>query len=134
MIAFQLSPSKPAETIIYTPHGIQAESLRSIVQAKPELETLAILHGLHDISINWGQQLNLGMVNGLKAQQTLDGRYWIGTHDEVKHGGGLVSWLLRRRVYTVEDVLEEADRIAGGKALGRGEYLDMENGRSLVLV
>lgn len=133
LIAFQLDPSSPAQALIYTPHGIHADSLSSVVEAKPKLETLAILHGLHDISIDWGQQLNLGAVNGLKAQQILDGKYWIGTHDEVKKGGGLVSWLLRRKVYTVEDVLDEADKEAGGRALGRGMYVDLENGRSLVL-
>jgi len=100
-------PETAAEAIIYTPHGIHHESLAMIPQASPPLQTLAFLHGLHDVSIDWGQQLNLGAHNGLKAQRLLNARYWVATHDEVKKGGGMVGWFLRRKVISIGDALEK---------------------------
>jgi hypothetical protein len=97
MIAFSLdgaSPPADGEGIIYTPHGIHAPSLSATVSsASPPIRTLALLHGLHDVTLNWGleQQINLGGLNGLQAQQSLNARYWIGTHDEVKKASGIVS-------------------------------------------
>lgn len=139
-----------AEAVVYTPHGIHHESLALLPAAKPQIDTLAFLHGLHDVSIDWGQQLNLGAHNGLKAQRLLNAKYWIGTHDEVKHGGGVVSWFLRRKVYSIGDALEEeltqakkADRSKAGKkdqaATGVVEsfadtnWVHLENGESQVL-
>lgn len=49
-------------------------------------------------------------MNGVRAQRMLKARYWVATHDEVKKGGGFVSWFLKRRVWTVEDALREARR------------------------
>jgi hypothetical protein len=128
-----------AEAIIYTPHGIHAPSLSSVASASPPIRTLALLHGLHDVSIDWGQQLNLGAHNGLAAQRALHARYWIGTHDEEKKGGGLVSWFLRRKSITVEDALHEvAAKEHGevkedGNVLGDGEFMELGNGKSAIL-
>lgn len=97
-----------AECVIYTPHGIPHTALTPIAQADPPLHTLAFLHGLHDVSISAAQQLNLGAKNGVLAQRMLRAKYWVATHDEIKRGGGLVSWFLRRKVWTVEDALREA--------------------------
>ncbi|GFZ49857.1 hypothetical protein JCM24511_07260 [Saitozyma sp. JCM 24511] len=144
MITFPLSSdpddSDPtAEAIIYTPHGIHAPSLSSVASAAPSIRTLALLHGLHDVSIDWGQQLNLGAHNGLAAQRALHARYWIGTHDEEKKGGGLVSWFLRRKAITVEDALLEAAAKGDGEAkeegnvLGDGEFMELGNGKSAIL-
>ncbi len=133
-IMFKLEDDKPVESVIYSPHGITPISLSPIINAKPTIDVLAILHGLHDVSIDWGQQLNLGALNGVKVQQALDSKYWIGTHDEVKHGGGIVSWLLRRKVYSVGDALAHAEEENGEKLLGRGEYLELDNGAVAVLM
>ncbi|KAF2637419.1 hypothetical protein P280DRAFT_407204 [Massarina eburnea CBS 473.64] len=97
-----------AECVIYTPHGIPYTALAPIAQADPPLLTLAFLHGLHDVSISAAQQLNLGAKNGVIAQRILRAKYWVATHDEVKTGGGLVSWFLKRKIWTVEDALNEA--------------------------
>jgi hypothetical protein len=145
MITFPL-PSDPddsdpttTEAIIYTPHGIHAPSLSSVASASPPIRTLALLHGLHDVSIDWGQQLNLGAHNGLAAQRALHARYWIGTHDEEKKGGGLVSWFLRRKSITVEDALQEAaakedgEIKEDGNVLGDGEFMELGNGNSAIL-
>lgn len=160
IIAFDLSSSTtstshstsssptPSECLVYTPHGIHPPSLSPITEAEPPITTLAFLHGLHDVSIDWGQQLNLGAHNGLSAQRMIQARYWIGTHDEVKKGGGLVSWFLRRKVFTVEEALErEAEKmrkeegVNGAEGapsdqkgvLGRGEFKDLKNGESAIL-
>lgn len=132
LFAFHLESHREAQCVIYTPHGIRANSLNAITTARPPLQTLAMLHGLHDVRIDWGQQLNLGAHNGLKAQRALRARYWLGTHDEVKRGGGIVSWFLRRKVWSVADALDQAED-EEGKGLFGGEYLELANGQSLVL-
>ncbi len=71
-----------AEAIIYSPHGIQPPGLASIPTATPPVQTLAMLHGLHDISISFTKQLNLGALNALKCQRLLKARYWAGTHGQ----------------------------------------------------
>ncbi|USP79180.1 uncharacterized protein yc1106_06454 [Curvularia clavata] len=122
--------SEAAECVIYTPHGIPHTALSPIATADPPLHTLAFLHGLHDVSLSAAQQLNLGAKNGVLAQRMLRAKYWVGTHDEVKKGGGFVSWFLRRRVWTVGEALREVS--------GEGDWEDvrfqeLKNGESRVL-
>lgn len=71
---------QPAEAIIYTPHGIKADSLSQISQATPSIRPLVLIHGLHEVFI-CGQQVNLGAVNGLEVQRSTGAKYWITTHD-----------------------------------------------------
>lgn len=158
LIAFNTTPSTSssassisdaAEAVIYTPHGIPAAALSPISTADPPIHTLAFLHGLHAVSIGSAQQLNLGAHNGLEAQRILKARYWVGTHDEVKKGGGLVNWFLRRRILTVEEAVEEerkrAKRVNGGRRMVNGwsknsvdewddvRFEEVANGESRVL-
>jgi len=136
MVLFDLSgQAKEAEAVIYTPHGIHPESLGSLAKASPSISTLALLHGLHDVSIDWGQQLNLGAHNGLAAQKALDAKWWIGTHDEDKKGGGVVSWFLRRKKIPLQDAMAKvADDEGGEGKLDNVNFVDAESGQSLVLV
>ncbi|CAI6339756.1 unnamed protein product [Periconia digitata] len=130
---------EPAECVIYTPHGIPHTALTPIAAADPPLHTLAFLHGLHDVSISAAQQLNLGAKNGVLAQRLLRAKYWVATHDEVKKGGGLVSWFLRRKVWTLEDALKEAKaEMSGSNELDDDEFEgvkleDVGNGDSRIL-
>jgi len=126
------------EAVIYTPHGIKPEDLKSVSNAQPPIQTLALLHGLHDISL--GPQLNLGAHNGLKTQRLLNAKYWIGTHDEIKRGGGIVSWFLKRKVLTVKEAIEEQIKQNGGdkadtelESMSDVQFVDLKNGESLVL-
>ena len=57
MITFNLDGEKSSETpergasaeaIIYTPHGVRADDLGPLSIAVPPINTLALLHGLHD--------------------------------------------------------------------------------------
>jgi L-ascorbate metabolism protein UlaG (beta-lactamase superfamily) len=134
--------SEAAECCIYTPHGIPHTALTPIATADPPLHTLAFLHGLHDVSISAAQQLNLGAKNGLLAQRILKAKYWVATHDEVKQGGGFISWWLRRKAWTLEDALKEAKAELNGQDTHMGGYgdefedvrfQDMSNGESRVL-
>jgi hypothetical protein len=136
MVLFNLSGSnQEAEAVIYTPHGIHPESLGSLTKASPTISTLALLHGLHDVSIDWGQQLNLGAHNGLAAQKALGAKWWIGTHDEDKKGGGVVSWFLRRNKIPLQDAMAKVADDEGGKGkLEDVNFVDAESGQSLVLV
>ncbi|EKG18405.1 Major facilitator superfamily [Macrophomina phaseolina MS6] len=103
-----------AECVIYTPHGVRPQALDPIVAASPPLSVLALIHGLHDVAIDAGfwwernrdkqplSQLNLGGANGVRVQRVTRAKYWVGTHDEVKWGSGLVNWFLRRKVISTE--------------------------------
>jgi hypothetical protein len=71
----------------------------------------------------------LGAQNGLDAVRKTKAKYWIGTHDEVKKGGGFVAWVLKRRIWGVEDVIkgngEKAEMGVRYVALGSGESLNL---------
>lgn len=76
------------------------------------------------------------------AQRILQAKYWVATHDEVKKGGGFISWFLRRKVWTVQEALKEASLEADGEDTlmgGQGDdfanvnFHNMGNGESRVL-
>lgn len=134
------SSSEAAECVIYTPHGIPYTALAPIAEADPPLHTLAFLHGLHDVSIQAAQQLNLGAKNGVLAQRILRAKYWVATHDEIKKGGGLISWFLNRKIWTLDEALKAARSDVNGKdtTIDEGEFedvkfQDMANGESRIL-
>lgn len=134
------------------------------MRAQPPVSVLALIHGLHDVAIDAGfwwesarplSQLNLGAANGVRVQRALRARYWVGTHDEVKWGAGLVNWFLRRRVVSVEEAVraerervgrekeeeeEEEDGMDGAEAEKVGDVLEevrfeeVGNGESRVLL
>ena len=123
--------------------------LNLITDASPPIQALAFLHGLHNVRVGTASgrtalQSNLGAHNGLKAQRILHAKYWIGTHDEIKTGGGLVSWFLQRDVISVKDALDEERRtrevekgIADEELVDAFEgtnWVDLMNGESRVLV
>ncbi|PBP16934.1 hypothetical protein BUE80_DR012329 [Diplocarpon rosae] len=127
-----------AEAVIYTPHGISPNDLAPVASAKPAIMTLALLHGLSDITL--GAQLNMGAHNGLKVQRLLGAKYWVGTHDEVKKGGGIVSWFLNRKIITLEEAMEKEKEDMGAdmkenqfERLREIRFEDLRNGESLIL-
>lgn len=76
------------------------------------------------------------------AQRILKAKYWVATHDEVKKGGGFISWWLRRKAWTLEDALKEAKAEMEGEDARMGGYgdefedtrfQDMANGESRIL-
>ncbi|KAF7960632.1 hypothetical protein EAE96_000307 [Botrytis aclada] len=125
------------EAVIYTPHGIDPGDLTLVGKAHPPIRTLALLHGLQDISLPRAQ-LNKGAHNGLKVQRLLNAKYWVGTHDEVKVGGGIVSWFLNRKVVTLKEALEreveENGESGDVEKVGDIKFLEVGNGESLILV
>ena len=145
----QIEDEDLAEAVIYTPHGMYSGDLNLVTDASPPIRTLAFLHGLHNVRVGTASgrtalQSNLGAHNGLKAQRILNAKYWIGTHDEIKTGGGLVSWLLQRDVISVKDALDEERRIKGSEigvadeelvdAFEGTNWVDLGNGESRVLI
>lgn len=127
------------EAVIYTPHGITAEQLAPVATSNPPIKTLALIHTMHNITLS-GAQLNLGAHNGLKAQRLTNAKYWVGTHDEVKTGFGFVSWVLRRKVISLQEALRmEIEENAGDqvreelKVLKDVHFEDLKNGESLIL-
>lgn len=92
--------------------------------------------------------MNLGVYNGLKAQRVLKAKYWVGTHDEVKEGRGLVGFFIKREVKTIKEALElereqrqkgehvvaNSERDAVLESFDDTKWLDLRNGESRVLV
>ncbi|KAL5917595.1 hypothetical protein ACKVWE_007223 [Pyricularia oryzae] len=124
-----------AEAVLYSPHGIDAQDLALL--PKSGLKTLALLHGLHDVRIWMTKQLNLGALNGLRAVRACGAKYWVATHDEVKRGGGLISWMLQRTVYSLKDAVKaEEARIkadADQEDVGSYQFLELGSGGAIVL-
>ena len=139
VICFQITDK--AESVIYTPHGVEAASFSAIHLAEPFVENFAFLHGLHDVSIWLTKQLNLGAFNAVEAARLLKCRYWIGTHDEVKKGGGLIAPFLRRKAWTLADIFSRESSKKGGSQVAENEHekasdpacRDLRSGESLVL-
>ena len=133
--------NEEAEAILYSPHGIVADDLRHLPDAKPKISTLALLHGLHDVGISGLKQLNLGAHNGLQAQRICKARYWVGTHDEVKKPGGLLAPFLRRSMISIQEAIDkergEAGHIPDSSMLAAAKdvnFSDLRSGESLLLV
>lgn len=126
---------KEEETILYSPHGIEADELGFLPSSG--LKTLALLHGMHDVRIWMTKQLNLGAHNGLRSVRASGARYWVATHDEAKAGGGVISWLLQRATYTLKDAVEAEEarlaEAAGEEVVGGYRFLELTSGGALVL-
>lgn len=143
LIAFNLTSSTLAtsedgtvEAIVYSPHGIKGADL-SCLKASG-IKTLGLLHGLDDVRIWMTAQLNLGALNGIEAVRASGAKYWIATHDEMKRQGGLISWLLRRTMYTLRDAVDaaEAKRVAEKKEDGTEssyDFVQLGSGEAMVL-
>jgi len=58
----------------------------------------------------------------MQVMRAFKAKYWIGTHDEVKKGGGVVSWILKRVIPSAELNGEEWEK-----------FVDLGNGESRVL-
>jgi len=144
VITFALAAAdgdRQAEAIVYTPHGVDADSLSLLVaQGERPAEILALIHGLHDISLA-GAQLNLGMQNAVRAREILGARYWVPTHDEQKVARGLVASFLKRVVHTLP--VAPGSHPITGKDGGESDrrkfgvveksFVEVENGESFVL-
>ena len=128
---------KTSEAIIYTPHGIHAQDLHYLPLAEPPLQALALLHGLHEVTISSLKKLNLGAHNGLQAYRTCKAKYWISTHDEVKDGQGLIASLLKRKVLTPQEATEhERGQMSDENQPTDMEpmiFADLRSGESLLL-
>ena len=92
------------------------------------------------VGISFTKQLNLGALNGLKAQRKSGAKYWVSTHDEVKIGGGLIAPFLRRKVWTIKEAMEkekaeescvsESSPLAGLESV---VFAELQSGQSLLL-
>ncbi|GJC86078.1 hypothetical protein ColLi_08916 [Colletotrichum liriopes] len=127
MLAFDLG--KP-ETILYSPHGIQASELAFVRNSG--FVTLALLHGLHDVRIWMTKQLNLGAMNGIKAAGETGARYWIATHDEPKKGTGFIAHMLLRTQYTLKEAIDAQKRMRC--KLSEYSFVELGSGDGLLLL
>lgn len=130
----------PFEGIVYTPHGIHGQDLRRIHSMTPSITVLALLHGLHKVSLSFFQELNLGAHNGLKVQRICQAKYWLSTHDEAKNGAGLVALLVRRKAVTFHEAIEQekqdrsvAPKESGSTSASPVNFVKLGNGESILL-
>ncbi|KAK9418447.1 putative Metallo-beta-lactamase domain-containing protein [Seiridium unicorne] len=136
IIAFKQSVEGSSEdasgpgAVLYSPHGIKGSDLNAVKGAG--INTLALLHGLHDVRIWMTKQLNLGALNGLEAVRASGAKYWIATHDEIKKGGGFIAPLLRRTKYTVSDAVKKETKSMGEKAPDYN-FVELGSGDGLIL-
>lgn len=128
------------EGLVYTPHGIHEQDLRQIHSMTPSITVLALLHGLHEVSVSRFQEINLGAHNGLKAQRICKAKYWLSTHDETKKGTGLVALLLRRKAVPFHDAIEQEKQNQIVPSEERGStgaspviFAELSNGESILL-
>lgn len=129
------------EGLVYTPHGIHAQDLRQIHSMTPSITVLALLHGLHNVSLSCLQEINLGAHNGLKAQRVCKAKYWLSTHDEAKTGTGLVALLLRRKAIQFHDAIEQekqtqtvsSQESGGSNGAPPVIFAELGNGESILL-
>lgn len=127
---------KQSEAVIYSPHGIKGPDLECVRVAG--IKTLALLHGLDDVRIWMTAQLNLGALNGIQAVRASGAKYWVATHDEVKKGGGFISWLLQRTTYSLRDAVEAEKAKDQGSEGERNkspdyEFVELGSGDGLIL-
>ncbi|KAJ9664671.1 hypothetical protein H2198_000017 [Neophaeococcomyces mojaviensis] len=135
VITFSLSSTSQAEAIVYTPHGVTSGSMEIMTTAKPPVKTLALLHGLHDVSL-LGARLNLGMENAIKTQKLLSAPYWFRTHDEVKIAKGIVASFLKRAEHTLQIAPGShpiTDPEAQTEFMSEKSFVELGNGESIVL-
>ncbi|KAH6693553.1 hypothetical protein F5X68DRAFT_247875 [Plectosphaerella plurivora] len=130
MVVFDLGSSSKSETILYSPHGIQASDLSCV--GASGIKTLALLHGLHDVGIWMTKQLNLGALNGIQAVAESGAKYWIATHDEVKKGGGMIAPFIRRTKHTLKDAVDAETSKMGGK-VPKYDFVGLGSGDGVVL-
>ncbi|KAF2668221.1 hypothetical protein BT63DRAFT_425546 [Microthyrium microscopicum] len=126
------------EFVMYTPHGVGVSAVEKMRETAPSLRPLCLIHGLHDVKLSVVQQLNLGGHHGLNVYRALksDSCYWVGTHDEQKKGGGLVSWFLHRNMITLGDALRQ-EKLLRMKAEDEDIkvlYEEIGNGEQKILV
>jgi hypothetical protein len=64
-------------------------------------------------------------------------KYWVGTHDELKIGGGVVARFLRRKTISIQDALDQEkqhQQTTDFEAdLAGTAYVDLANGESMLL-
>jgi hypothetical protein len=133
LVSFDSGTGEEVQGVIYTPHGISPSDLTPLTTSSPTIKILALLHGLQDISLqSWLKtaQLNMGAHNGLKVVRMLRVKYWVGTHDEVKKGGGVVGWFLKRVGVSLEEALKREGVAEGEEEV---KFVEVGNGESLVL-
>lgn len=106
-VALDSSNAGLAEGLIYSPHGLPPDSLEILSRASPPIRPLVLIHGLHEVFVGLGQ-INLGAMNGLACRQKCAAKYWVTTHDEIKFGKGLISYLLRYNKLTLENAFERS--------------------------
>lgn len=98
IIAFEptyqpIENSSSVQTMLYTPHGIQADRFTNVnlVWTSEHSTFLALLHGLDPAYSP--MQANLGIENGVELARKMKPKYWIATHDEHLGYEGVIGWM-----------------------------------------
>ncbi|KAL7006207.1 hypothetical protein EMMF5_004328 [Cystobasidiomycetes sp. EMM_F5] len=98
-ITFTDASTDTTYSIFYSPHGVPASAIAPVNEAlntTPNHECIAVIQSWDAIVLPLMGQVNLGKEVGGGVVELLQPKYWIRTHDELKHKSGVVGKTLHR--------------------------------------
>ncbi|KAF7558147.1 hypothetical protein G7Z17_g162 [Cylindrodendrum hubeiense] len=127
------------EAIFNSPHGTRLDEgpLQAFLDAEPQTEKLAMLHGLKESHTAWWQT-TLGVKGGLAFYRRLGGvKYWLPSHHSSLAYSGIFMRLSRTldTARTMEWGLneEKKERGEGDEELNKPNLVEVENGGCVIL-
>jgi hypothetical protein len=124
------------EALLYSPHGIETEqpTVRTLLyKATPNIEVLAILHGLKE-SWAYGWMTTFGVQCGLPLYREAKAKYWVLSHNSPLQYSGLIMKGIWEVFRTMEWGLgQENQKGHPGVERGKVNFVEVENGTFTVL-
>ncbi|KAK1982278.1 hypothetical protein LZ30DRAFT_717899 [Colletotrichum cereale] len=118
------------EAIMYTPHGVEPETVEAAKKANPDASFLAMLHPLNKCG-SMGV-ISRGVAEGLRIERENSVRHWVNTHDDNIEYSGILSYVMQYGRSTLEQGLEQEAR-EKGEEQRRPNYVVVGNGGSHIL-
>ncbi|KAK2009468.1 hypothetical protein LZ32DRAFT_414926 [Colletotrichum eremochloae] len=119
-----------SEAILYTPHGIEPESVEAARKANLDASFLAMLHPLNKCG-NMGV-VSRGVVEGLRIERANSVRHWVNTHDDNLKYSGILSYFMQYGRTTLEQGLEQEAK-EKGEEQRKPNYVVVGNGGGYIL-
>ncbi|MDI1489798.1 MAG: hypothetical protein OHK93_000996 [Ramalina farinacea] len=124
-------PVGKALSLIYSPHGVDYNLLRSYASThlvrSAALPLTLLLHSFDRVSNPWwmGGNVATGLPGGVEIAKNLMARCWISAHDEDKDNTGISVANVKTRKYNLDEVERMVDRATKIVNLGVGEDLSL---------
>ena len=109
-----------ALSILYTPHGIEPSNLRPYIDhhLAPLPGALPVTALFHAFNVECNPMILGGLISGgapggVEIVKTVDVKYWISAHDEIKKNEGWATKFMSSKVYEVEEVTKLLREMGG---------------------